>query len=122
MNRALQKISTENYDLESIISYSDAALKEILEFKPYVVEENVEKDTKDEDNTMDIAIETKSSEKINVQEKSSISEKTNLDIKSNLSPKTGDESSQLLYIGLMFISAMILIVVNKKSDIVNHFR
>ena len=71
---------------------------------------------------MDIAIETKSSEKINVQEKSSISEKTNLDIKSNLSPKTGDESSQLLYIGLMFISAMILIVVNKKSDIVNHFR
>lgn len=121
-NRALQKISTENYDLESIISYSDAALKEILEFKPYVVEENVEKDTKDEDNTMDIAIETKSSEKINVQEKSSISEKTNLDIKSNLSPKTGDESSQLLYIGLMFISAMILIVVNKKSDIVNHFR
>lgn len=121
-NRALQKISTENYDLESIISYSDAALKEILEFKPYVVEENVEKDTKDEDNTMDIALETKSSEKINVQEKSSISEKTNLDIKSNLSPKTGDESSQLLYIGLMFISAMILIVVNKKSDIVNHFR
>lgn len=121
-NRALQKISTENYDLESIISYSDAALKEILEFKPYVVEENVEKDTKDEDNTMDIALETKSSEKINVQEKSSISEKTNLDMKSNLSPKTGDESSQLLYIGLMFISAMILIVVNKKSDIVNHFR
>ena len=121
-NRALQKISTENYDLESIISYSDAALKEILEFKPYLVEENVEKDTKDEDNTMDIALETKSSEKINVQEKSSISEKTNLDIKSNLSPKTGDESSQLLYIGLMFISAMILIVVNKKSDIVNHFR
>ncbi|WP_294167092.1 sialidase family protein [uncultured Clostridium sp.] len=121
-NRALQKISTENYDLESIISYSDAALKEILEFKPYLVEENVEKDTKDEDNTMDIALETKSSEKINVQEKSSISEKTNLDIKSNLSPKTGDESSQLLYIGLMFISAMILIVVNKKSYIVNHFR
>ena len=65
---------------------------------------------------------TKSSEKINAQEKSSISEKTNLDMKSNLSPKTGDESNQLLYIGLMFISAMILIVVNKKSDSVNHFR
>ena len=43
-------------------------------------------------------------------------------MKSNLSPKTGDESNQLLYIGLMFISAMILIVVNKKSDSVNHFR